>query len=132
MAILLVIYHFAWMQLTLPYTKDNPIDMAFYDLLNWMLSPLEATWLSLAWVSRFQLWIATPLFLRWMEGAWWTFFFWLTQLMILPFFLINILSNLKSKHPTPSQDIRFWVPMSLSVDLSPGTTTSENVSRNAL
>lgn len=113
----IVIYHFMWMQLTLPYDKDNPIDMAFYAFLHWMLAPLEATWLSLAWVSRFQLWIATPLILRLMEGAWWTFFFWSTKLMMLPSFLLNSLSTLKTVHPTPYQDVRFWVPMSLSVDL---------------
>ena len=117
---IIAIYTFICVQLTRPQDEDNPFDMYFYALLNWMLAPLEATWLSATWLTRFHLWIATPLFLRLIEGAWWTFFFWLAHLILVPLLFLLYLSNLQLKYPTAQQDVRFWIPISLSVDLQVG------------
>jgi hypothetical protein len=92
-------------------------------LLNWFLSPIEELWCSTTWLMRLNLWTATPLVVSSMEGCWWTLFLWLDHLITLPYLFIYAISNLRAHYPTSNQDVRFWIPISLSVDLYLGGTS---------
>lgn len=89
-------------------------------LLSSLLAPVDATWTSATWPTRCHLWLATPLALRWLEGVGTSFYLWFLHWCLIPPLLLTVLSSIQLRHPTPRQDVRFWIPISLQVQINLG------------
>ena len=118
LGLLAVICFIPWAQAKVFYDVDLWIPVG--NLLSMVLAPAEATWCSASWPTRFHLWMAFYPVLRWMEGVWRIFSFWLSHWWIVPALSLHFLSTVPLSHPTPRQDVRFWIPISLQVQINLG------------